>query len=111
MPEGIARAGNRNPTNFSLAEWQQAKPQGVDPRWNREAVQACWARSDNRASFARSLEERCFFLARGDRRGIVIFDYSGTVQALPRVLDLKAKDVRARLGDGDDLPGVRTCRR
>lgn len=106
MPDGIARAGNRNPTNFSLAEWQQAKRQGVDPRWIKEAVQACWAQSDNRASFERSLGERGFFLARGDRRGFVVLDYTGTVQALPRVLDLKTKDVRARLGDGDDLPSV-----
>ena len=106
MPQGIARTGDRNPTNFSLAEWQQAKRQGVDPRWIKEAVQACWARSDDRISFARVLAERGFFLAKGDRRGIVILDYGGTVQALSRVLDLKTKEVRARLGDGDDLPAV-----
>ena len=106
MPDGIARAGSRNPTNFSLAEWQQAKRQGTDPRWQKEAVQACWAQSDNRASFERCLHEHGFALARGDRRGIVILDHSGTVQALPRVLDLKTKEVRARLGDADDLPSV-----
>lgn len=51
MPQGIAEAGSRNPTNFSLAEWQQAKRQGLDPRWIKETVQACWAQSDDRASF------------------------------------------------------------
>jgi hypothetical protein len=106
VPKGIDRTGDRNPTNFSLAEWQQAKRQGADPRWLKEAVQACWAGSDNGTSFKSSIEQRGFFLARGDRRGIVILDYSGTVQALARVLDLKTKEVRARLGDGEDLPGV-----
>lgn len=106
MPSGIAVKGDRNPTNFSLAEWQQAKRQGMDPRWTKEAVQACWAQSDNRASFERSLEARGFFLARGDKRGFVILDYMGEVHALPRVLDLKTKDVRARLGDGDGLKSV-----
>lgn len=106
MPSGIAVKGDRNPTNFSLAEWQQAKRQGMDPRWTKEAVQACWAQSDNRQAFERSLEARGFFLARGDRRGFVIIDYMGEVHALPRVLDLKTKDVRARLGDGDGLKSV-----
>lgn len=106
MPSGIAVKGDRNPTNFSLAEWQQAKRQGTDPRWTKEAVQACWAQSDNRAAFERGLEARGFFLARGDKRGFVILDYMGGIHALPRVLDLKTKEVRARLGDGDGLKSV-----
>jgi len=106
MPHGIAAKGNRNPTNFSLAEWQQAKRAGLDPRWTKEAVQACWAQSDNRASFERSLEARGFLLAKGDRRGHVVIDHMGEVHALARVLDLKTKDVRARLGDGEGLKSV-----
>ena len=106
VPIGIAVKGDRNPTNFSLAEWQQAKRQGMDPRWTKEAVQGCWAQSDNRQSFERGLEARGFFLARGDKRGFVILDYMGEVHALPRVLDLKTKEVRARLGDGEGLKSV-----
>jgi hypothetical protein len=106
LPHGIAAKGNRNPTNFSLAEWQQAKRAGLDPRWTKEAVQACWAQSDNRASFERSLEARGFLLAKGDRRGFVVLDYMGEVHALARALDLKTKDVRARLGDGEGLKSV-----
>jgi hypothetical protein len=106
MPSGIATKGNRNPTNFTLAEWQQAKRQGMDPRWTKEAVQACWKQSDNRASFERSLEARGFFLAKGDKRGFVVLDYLGEVHSLPRVLDTKTKEVRARLGEGDGLKSV-----
>lgn len=106
MPAGLTNAAERNPTNFSLAEWQQAKRQGVDPRWFKATLQECWASSDSRRAFAHSLGERGFFLARGDKRGFVILDHGGEVYSLPRMLDLKTKDVRARLGDGADLPGV-----
>lgn len=106
MPRGILNAGERNPTNFTLAEWQQAKRLGQDPRWLKQTLQDCWGASDNRRAFERALQERGFFLARGDRRGFVVLDHSGEVHSLPRMLDLKTKDVRARLGDGDDLASV-----
>jgi hypothetical protein len=106
MPRGLENAAERNPTNFSLAEWQQAKRQGIDPRWLKSTLQDCWKRSDNRASFERALQDRGFSLAKGDKRGAVVLDHNGEVYSLPRMLDLKTKEVRARLGDGDDLPGV-----
>jgi len=106
MPRGIALAGARDPTNFTLAEWQQAKRQGVDPRWLKQTLQACWSASDTRRAFEQALQEHGLFLARGDKRGFVILDHDGEIHALPRLLDLKTKEVRARLGDGADLPGV-----
>jgi hypothetical protein len=39
-------------------------------------------------------------------RGI---DYDGSVHSLPRMLDMKAKEVRARLGEEENLPGCATC--
>jgi hypothetical protein len=106
MPRGMLDSALRDPTNFSLAEWQQAKRQGTDPRLLKQVVQDCWKRSDNRKAFERSLEERGLFLAKGDRRGFVVLDHDGEVRALPRLLDVKTKEVRQRLGEGDDLPGV-----
>lgn len=32
IPRGMENAAERNPTNFTLVEWQQAKRQGIDPR-------------------------------------------------------------------------------
>lgn len=101
LPRGLESPSERNPTNFTLAEWQQAKRQGIDPRWLKTTLQECWKHSDGRKAFESSLEERGFLLARGDRRGHVIVDHQGEVYSLPRMLGLKAKDVRARLGDGD----------
>lgn len=111
MPRGILNAGERNPTNFTLAEWQQAKRLGQDPRWLKATLQECWNTSDNRRAFERALQERGFFLAKGDRRGLVVLDHQGEVHSLPRMLDLKTKEVRARLGDGGDLPGVEATRK
>jgi hypothetical protein len=106
MPKGIANSKERNPLNFTLAEWQQAKRNGVDPREVRHSIQECWKLSDNPKSFGKALEERGLFLAKGDRRGHVVLDHQGEVYALSRLLDVKAKDVRARLGTGEDLPSV-----
>lgn len=103
MPRGIAKMGERNPLNFTLAEWQQAKRKGTDPRELRHAVQTSWKQSDNARALAQSLEEKGLFLAKGDRRSFVVLDHTGDVHALPRLLNLKTKDVRARLGDGESV--------
>lgn len=111
MPRGMMDSGSRDPANFTLTEWQQAKRQGVDPRWIKAALQECWRSSDNAVAFGRALSERGFFLARGDKRGFVVLDHDGEVQSLPRALGLKTKDVRDRLGTGDDLPSVEATRK
>ena len=111
MPRGLENAAERSPTNFSLAEWQQAKRQGIDPRWLKSAVQECWQRSDNRASFESALQDRGFFLAKGDKRGFVLLDHQGDIWSLPKVLDVKTKDVRSRLGSGDELKSVDDTRK
>lgn len=62
--------------------------------------------SDNAASFAKAMEERGLFLARGDRRGHVAVTIEGDVFAVSRLVELKTKDVTARLGKPDALPSV-----
>lgn len=106
MPRGLTNMAERKPTNFTFAEWQQAKRQGIDPRWLKSTLQSCWTHSDNQQAFKRSLEEHGFYLAKGDKRGFVVLDHTGEVWSLPRQLDLKTKEVRSRLGDGTDLSSV-----
>lgn len=74
-------------------------------------MQECWQRSDNRASFESALQDRGFFLAKGDKRGFVLLDHRGDIWSLPKVLDLKTKDVRSRLGSGDELKSVDDTRK
>lgn len=110
MPAGFMDNKARDPRNFTLAEWQQAKRAGLNAHDLRGAVQECWAVSDNRGSFAKSLEERGLYLARGDRRGHVVVTYEGEVFALARLTDKKAKEVAAKLGKPDDLRSVDATR-
>ncbi|RKF06995.1 relaxase [Oceaniradius stylonematis] len=111
LPEGLKSASERNPTNFNLAEWQQAKRQGIDPRWLKQVAQEAWKLSDGARAFASALQENGLFLAKGDRRGFVALDHNGEVYALSRLLNCKTKEVTARLGKPDDLPGVEETRK
>lgn len=70
MPLGFMDSRKHDPRNFSLAEWQQAKRMGRDPKALKATVQECWAVSDNAAAFAKALEARGLYLAKGDRRGM-----------------------------------------
>jgi hypothetical protein len=106
MPRGLARSEVRDPRNFTLAEWQQAKRHDKDPRVIKTALQDAWAISDTRTTFALALEERGYRLARGDRRDFVAVDLHGEVYSLPRWIGVKTKEVRAWLGDEAGLPGV-----
>lgn len=99
MPRGLVDQKERDPLNFSHAESQIAKRNAEDPRWLRQAVQDCWAACDNRKGFEAALSEKSLQLAQGDKRGFVVLDFNGSVHSLPRLLGLKTKDVKAKLGD------------
>ena len=106
MPRGLTKSEARDPRNFSLDQWQQARRQGKDPRAIKEALQDAWAISDTKASFEHALNERGYWLARGDRRGFVALDMHGEAYALPKWIGVRTKAARERLGDEADLPSV-----
>ena len=110
LPNGLKSPSERNPTNFNLAEWQQAKRQGIDPRWLKQVAQDAWQRSDGGKAFAHAMRDNGLFLAKGDRRGFVALDHNGEVYALARLLNLKNKEVNARLGKPDKLSSVEEAR-
>jgi len=43
MPEGLRQPQARDPLNFTLAEWQQAKRIGKDPKQIKAVYQECWS--------------------------------------------------------------------
>lgn len=110
MPKGIVDQAVRNPLNFTRAEWQQAKRAMADPRLVKAAFKQAWETSDNADTLKAALEEKGYFLARGDRRGVVAVDYQGEIYALARWSGVKTKDVRARIHDADNLPSVQERR-
>src|SRR5690606_648665 len=66
--------------------------------------QTCWNGSDNKQSFAGALQERGYYLAKGDRRGYVAVDFEGEVYSLSRWLGVQKKELKAKLGAYEDLP-------
>ncbi len=107
MPRGLAISGERDPRNFTLADWQQAKRVGKDPREIQTSFEDAWAISDSKAGFIHAMKERGYSVARGDKKGrIVAVDIHGEIYSVPKKLGIKIKDVRARLGDEQDLQSV-----
>lgn len=106
MPDGFRDSKLRDPRNFTLDEWQQAKRAGLDAREVKATIQECWAMSDNGPAFAKALEERGLFLAQGDRRGHVAVSIEGEVFAIARMVGQKSKEVAARIGDPKSLRSV-----
>lgn len=106
MPQGLADSRLRDPRSFTLAEWQQAKRAGIDAKQIKQTIQECWAVSDNATTFAKALESRGLFLAKGDRRGHVAVSMEGEAFSIARMTGLRTKEIRAKLGQPDDLRSV-----
>lgn len=106
LPRGFMDKRFRDPTTYTLAEWQQARRMVVDPKLLKATLKDCWTVSDSKGAFINVLKERGFFLAQGDRRGFVAVNYKGEVLSLSRWMDVKKKEMTARLGDPKTLPTV-----
>ena len=106
MPRGLVNSAERDPKNYSRAEWQQAKRAKRDPRSLKAMFQDCWSVSDSKAAFANALSSRGYYLAQGDRRGFVAVDVRGEIYAIAKWTGLRTKEVAARLGKPEDLPTV-----
>lgn len=106
MPQGFVQSERRNPLNFTMAQWQQARRVGKDAREIKAAIQDCWAISNNQSAFRQALKERGFYLARGDRRGFVVLDHRLEVYSVSKWVGVKTKDVRKKLGEPDALKSV-----
>jgi len=111
LPRGLQDRRQRDPLTFTRAEWQQARRAKVEPKALKAMFRECWTASRSAKEFQAALEQRGFYLARGDRRGHVAVDIHGEAYALSRWTGQKARDVRARLGEPERYPDVATVRR
>jgi len=105
MPEGHLNRKLTDKRNFSLVEWQQSKRAGKEPKQIKTIFQDAWAISDSQTSFANALEEEGYILAKGDR-GHIAVDYQGEKYAVSKWVGIKAKQVRAKLGEADNLQTI-----
>ena len=107
MPPGLRDRSHKSPTNVTLAEWQAAKRRGKNAIDQKKLIQQCWAASDSRAGFEAALKDHGYLLAKGDRRNShVIVCHDGEIFAVSRATGLKAKAVRERLGETDQIRSV-----
>lgn len=106
MPRGLMNSKERDPLNYTQAEWQQARRSGNNPKILKSMFQECWAVSDSRKAFAQALKARGFHLALGDRRGFVAMDFKGEIYAIAKWTGVRTKEVKARLGDPKSLPSI-----
>jgi hypothetical protein len=106
VPRGLMQAQERDVSNYSLQEYQQAKRAGRDPKIIKAAFQEAWNISDGTAAFKNALEERGYFLAKGDRRGFVAMDHTGEVYSVARWAGVRTKSVKERLGEPKHLPSI-----
>ncbi len=106
LPKGFMDREERNPLNFTLAQWQQAKRLQEDPKVLKKLFQECWAVSDSKTTLEQALKENGLYLARGDRRGYVAIDFRGEVFSLNRWANVKTKELKQRLGSPDSLPSI-----
>jgi len=111
MPKGFISPRFRDPKNFTLEQWQQAKRQGQDPREIKAIFQDCWKRSDSKKAFEASLKLHGYHIARGDRRGYVATDMKGEVYSIPKWASVKTKDVKAKLGERETLPSLEDAKK
>ena len=111
MPRGFIDWRNRDPNNYSLAQWQQALRIGKRPNDIKRALQDAWAVSDDRASFEAALKERGYRLAKGDRRGFVVLDHKCEIFSVSKKwVGVKAGKVRDKLGEDAKLLSVAQTR-
>ena len=106
IPNGLKNRKDRDPTNYSFAEHQQAQRAGKNAADIKRDFQDAWEQSDSRTTFEHALAEKGYYLARGDTGRFVSMDEHGEIYSVPKMLakGINTKDVRARLGDEATLP-------
>jgi hypothetical protein len=93
-----------------LGDKQREERTGVSKAQRRREIAEAWHGSDSGQAFIRALEERCYYVARGDDCAYAVVDLYGEVSNLARQVDgVKTKELKARLGDRDKLVDVATA--
>lgn len=104
LPHGLIDKSLKNPLNFTLDEWQQAKRSKSDPRLIKQILRTHWQNSPTHAAFEQSLQTSGFRLAQGDKRGYVAVSWQGHIYSLSR--NIEAAELKTRLKPSDTLPSI-----
>jgi len=99
MPKGFENKAERNPYNYTLAEWHQAQRVKEDPQALKALFKDCWEQSKNGEALIETLKAKGYTVAQGDKRGAVAVDYQGEVYSLSRWAGVKSKELKAKFGE------------
>ena len=79
---------------------------GVDPREMKQLFREAWEQSDDAKSMKAALADKGLYFAKGDRRAHVAIDIHGMIYSLSKWAGVRAKEVKARVGDPQDSQSV-----
>jgi hypothetical protein len=82
---------NKRAAQENLGEKQQQERTGVTKAERKAEIAALWQSTSNGQGFVRALEDKSYFLARGDKRAYVVIDLYGEVHSLSKYLSGVAK--------------------
>jgi hypothetical protein len=104
LPDGMKNDGSRDRFNDrakqeNLGEKQQQERTGVSKAERMADIGACWNTTKTGAEFVRAMEDKGYYLARGDQRAYVVIDLYGEIHSLSRQLGgvAKKKELMDRL--------------
>jgi hypothetical protein len=83
----------------NLGEKQQQERTGIDKEQRMAEIAACWTATKTGPEFVRAMEDKGYYLARGDQRTYVVIDLYGEIHSLSRQLGgvAKKKELMDRL--------------
>jgi len=92
LPDGLKKDGkadrfNQRAKQENLCEKQQQERTGITKAARMDEIAACWTTTQTGPEFVRAMEDKGYYLARGDRRTYVVIDLYGEVHSLSRQLD------------------------
>jgi hypothetical protein len=117
LPDGMKKDGMRDRFNDrakqeNLGEKQQQERTGIDKADRMADIAACWTTTKTGPEFVRAMEDKDYYLARGDQRAYVVIDLYGQIHSLSRQLVgvAKSKQLIERLAayPPDKQPDVET---
>ena len=106
LPKGFQDRSLSDPLNYTLEEYQVAKRAKRDPREIKAVLKECWQQSDGKKAFVSTLQDKGFYLCKGDKRGFVALDWQGNIYSLSRWTGEKTKALKSRLGEPEQYLSV-----
>jgi len=103
-PKGLVDKNRRDPNNYDLNIWQQAKRLKEDPRDLKQIIRTALENSDSRGDLEKKLKDHGLYLAQGDKRNFLVVHNSGEPMSMTRYSGMKGKAIVERIGEAKSLP-------